>query len=101
MTVFFFKHGHLQQGYSVPKVFTYVEYTIIMSLGEHMTEQELADYVTMMLDGTGDDEFEDEVESSNEALPIEALELKSLEDILPKTVNVENFASNILGFEEI
>ena len=68
-----------------------------MSLGEHMTEQELADYVTMMLDGRGDDEFEGEVESSNEELP----ELKSLEDILPKTVNVENFASNILGFEEI
>ena len=62
-----------------------------------MTEQELADYMTMMLDGRGDDEFEDEFASANE----EIQELKTLEDILPKTVNVKSFASIILGFEEI
>ena len=62
-----------------------------------MTEQELADYMTMMLDGRGDDKFEDEFASANE----EIQELKTLEDILPKTVNVKSFASNILGFEEI
>ena len=62
-----------------------------------MTEQELADYMTMMLDGRGDDEFEDEFALANE----EIQELKTLEDILPKTVNVKSFASNILGFEEI
>ena len=62
-----------------------------------MTEQELADYMTMMLDGRGDDGFEDEFASANE----EIQELKPLEDILPKTVNVKSFASNILGFEEI
>ena len=53
--------------------------------------------MTMTLDGRGDDEFEDEFASANE----EIQELKTLEDILPKTVNVKSFASNILGFEEI
>ena len=53
--------------------------------------------MTMMLDGRGDDEFEDEFASANE----EIQELKTLEDILPKTVNVKSFASSILGFEEI
>ena len=58
-------------------------------LGEHLTESELAEYMSVLLGGDPANENEEDEESKI---------IKPLEDDLPEKITVDLFASEVLGF---
>ena len=59
-----------------------------MFSGEHLTETELAEYITLLLQSPTDNDNEDDTQQ----------QIPSIEETLPEKISVHTFTTQILGF---
>jgi len=71
---------------------------LLQDKGEHITENELAEYMTALLDNpfnTNDSDDDSDDDSSSETA---TTTVKPLDEILPHQITAQDFSTNILGF---